>query len=491
MIILSEISAAGSDPAGPSGDPRADAPDGPGKPRSVGLQEGWTLAGAFAAVYAVLAVSRYVNFTTMSWDLGIFQQVVRSYAELRAPVSDLKGPGFDILGDHFSPVVALLAPLYRLLPGPVTLLLAQSALFGLSVLPVTRAGVRRLGRAAGLSLGVAYGLSWGLQKAADFDFHEICFAVALIAFALEAVLDGRWRTALAWCTPLVLVKEDLGLTAAVIAALVAYRSHAGDPRTSRIAVVLAAVTAAASVLTVAWLIPAFDTHGYDYWSKLDASSSLPLLGGDLAEKLRTLLWTLVPTTGLLALRSPLLAVAVPTLGWRFASSDEHYWSNEWHYSAVIMPVTALALLDALVRTRTAGRPWLRAYAHRLPACVLSAALALSTTLPVARLIDPASYRVSAPARDLERALARIPSGSTVEADVQPSAHLTDRCRVFWIGDTQGRTPDYIVYRNDTGSESDALAYAHELHPDASYELVDRKAGHWILGHVAAPRRAVP
>jgi hypothetical protein len=47
---------------------------------------------------------------TMPWDLGIFEQVVKSYAHLRAPVADLKGPGFNILGDHFSPITALIAP---------------------------------------------------------------------------------------------------------------------------------------------------------------------------------------------------------------------------------------------------------------------------------------------------------------------------------------------------------------------------------------------
>lgn len=138
---------------------------------------------------------------SLSWDLGIFEQVVRAYAQLRAPVSDLKGPGFLILGDHFSPVTALLGPLYRLFPSPVTLLVAQAALFALSAVPVTRAAARLLGRRGGLALGLAYGLSWGIQRAVDFDFHEICFAVPLIAFSLEALLAQRPRAALWWALP--------------------------------------------------------------------------------------------------------------------------------------------------------------------------------------------------------------------------------------------------------------------------------------------------
>src|SRR5262249_22548601 len=104
-------------------------------------------AGAFA-LYAALAVVRHQRLET-GFDLGLFEQAVRAYARLQPPVVPLKGPGVLALGDHFHPIVAALAPLYRLLPGPVTLLIAQSALLALSVVPVTRLAERRLGRAAG------------------------------------------------------------------------------------------------------------------------------------------------------------------------------------------------------------------------------------------------------------------------------------------------------------------------------------------------------
>ncbi|MFG3719153.1 DUF2079 domain-containing protein [Streptomyces massasporeus] len=223
-----------------------------------------------------------------------------------------KGPGFIILGDHFSPVTALLAPLYRLFPSPVTLLVAQAALFALSAVPVTRAAARLLGRRGGLALGLAYGLSWGIQRAVDFDFHEICFAVPLIAFSLEALLARRPRAALWWALPLVLVKEDLGLTLAAIALVIAWRSRGSSPRTVRYALGVAVFGVAAAVLVLTVIIPSFNTAGgYDYWTKVSDAGS-PFDG--LATKLRTLAWLLVPTTGLLALRSPLVLVALPTLG---------------------------------------------------------------------------------------------------------------------------------------------------------------------------------
>jgi uncharacterized membrane protein len=112
--------------------------------------------------------------------------------------------------------VALVAPFFRLFPTPVTLLVAQALLTAVSVVPVCRAARERLGTGASRMIGVAYGLSWGLQQMIIFDFHEIAFAVPLLACSLSALVRRRPRAAVAWALPLVFVKEDQGLTVAAI-----------------------------------------------------------------------------------------------------------------------------------------------------------------------------------------------------------------------------------------------------------------------------------
>ncbi|MFQ3560406.1 DUF2079 domain-containing protein [Streptomyces gramineus] len=433
------------------------------------------------AVYATDSVLRYHRMETRSWDLGIFEQAVRAYAHLRAPVVDLKGPGTDILGDHFSPVTALLAPAYRLFPTPVTLLVAQAALFALAAVPVTRAATRLLGRASGLAIGVAYGLSWGIQQAVDFDFHEICFAVPLIAFSLEALLRRRWHAALSWAVPLVLVKEDLGLTLTAIALVVAWRARGEAPRIRRYALGVAVFGVLASVVTVTTVIPAFNgTGGYDYWSKV-AGGPNPFAGADT--KLRTLAWLLLPTSGLLAVRSPLLLAGAPTLGWRFLSGEEHYWSTDWHYNAVLMPIVLLALADAVDTARNDRRPWLRAYADRLPACAAAAALALTTAQPLSALTEADTYRKPERAVAAEKLLARIPDGATVESDVGPLSRLTGRCRVLWLGDSRGVVPGWIAMENLSGQADHPLGLARELHPEYRYRMVGQAGGYALMERV--------
>ncbi|MFC0601360.1 DUF2079 domain-containing protein [Streptomyces palmae] len=440
----------------------------------------WLALGLFAA-YATLSVCRYRRMETMSWDLGIFEQAIRGYAQLKAPVADLKGPGANILGDHFSPVTALLAPLYRLFPGPVTLLVAQAALFALSAIPVTRIAARLLGRGRGLLIGVAYGFSWGVQRAVDFDFHEICFAVPLLAFALEAVLAERWLRAALWAAPLVLVKEDMGATVAAIGTIMLIRTwRLRDSRVSLTAIGLIGFGVIAAAVALGVIIPAFNSGGsYDYWQKMDSGTTTATIPLDTA--LRTLAWVLLPTTGLLALRSPLLLAALPTLGWRFVSHDDHYWGTDWHYNAVLMPVVFLALVDACDRSRRSPRAWLSGYARQLPVAVAGAALALSSSLPLYGLTVPDTYRKPDSVRAAEHLLATIPDGASVEANVPPISRLAHRCRVFWVGDTRGITPDYLAFHEDPPrTPQDMADYARQLHPDAEYQYMGTAGGVYLL-----------
>ncbi|MFJ8016360.1 DUF2079 domain-containing protein [Streptomyces sp. NPDC096339] len=452
-----------------------------GKPGRAWWPGPYVVAGGLFLVYLVLSIGRFRRMEWASWDLGIFEQAIRAYAHLQAPVADLKGPGANILGDHFSPIIAAVAPVYRVFPGPVTLLVVQAALFAVSAVPVTRAAGRLLGRPRGIAVGVAYGLFWGIQRAVEFDFHEIAFAVPLIAFALEALLAGRWWAALLWGLPLVLVKEDLGFTLAALAVVVAWRARTTDRRTAWTALAVAAAAAVFAVLVFTVFIPAFATAGYGYWDKIHGAGPLDGLG----TKLTTLTWVLLPTSGLLALRSPLLLVAAPTLGWRFLSGDDHYWSTDWHYSAVLMPVVALALVDAVDTLRRGERPWLRSYALNMPTAVLAASLALAaTSMPTAKLVEAKTYEKPARVTAIEHLLDTIPDGATVEADTGPLTRLTSRCRVLWIGGSKGVVPDWITI--DNGSKwagQDPTGYATQLHPGERYALVGEAEGVVLMRRV--------
>ncbi|MFI9363265.1 DUF2079 domain-containing protein [Kitasatospora sp. NPDC053057] len=317
----------------------------------------WGLAAGFAALYTCVAVNRHRRGLTKAYDLGIFEQAVRAYAHGREPIVPLKAPGYDLLGDHFHPLIALLAPAYRAFPSPLTLLVAQALLMALAVVPLTRWAHQVAGPRVALLVGCATGASWGIVRAAADDFHEIAFAVPLLAFAATALGRRRPLAAALWSLPLLLVKEDMGLTVAAVGLLIAWQARQNG-RTPVPGLALATAGVAATALTLLVVLPAFNpSGGFDYWQQLDGGghsplSALPLrLGWPPIKWL--LLFLLAATGGFLGLRSPLILLCLPTLAWRLLSTNPHYWGVSYHYSAVLMPIVLAALVDAIRRTTPA------------------------------------------------------------------------------------------------------------------------------------------
>ena len=177
-----------------------------------------TLSAAAAAIYITYGLVQYSTFRIGTYDLVIFDQAVQSYAHFHVGVAPVKGvqdgfgPGFSVLGDHWSPILVLLAPLYWIHPGPQDLIVAQGVLFALAVPPLWRFTRRVTGTETGACLvSVAYVLSWPVAEAVAAGFHEVVFVPVLTALFFDRLAAGRIRTALAAAAGLLLVKEDTGL----------------------------------------------------------------------------------------------------------------------------------------------------------------------------------------------------------------------------------------------------------------------------------------
>ncbi|WP_082043165.1 DUF2079 domain-containing protein [Rhodococcus sp. MEB064] len=399
-----------------------------------------------APLYSALSVVGQHQLRTSGFDLGIFVQQIASYSRLEAPTSDLLGTGYNTLGDHFSPITVLLAPFYRLAPSPETLLVAQGVLFAVGVVPLTRWALRSLGRTAAVVVALGYGLSWGLQSALNFDFHEIAFGVPLMAFAMAALGEGRWRTALAWTLPLVFVKEDMGLTVIVIGALVAWWTTG---RTRILGLATAAWGAAWTVLAVGVIIPMLSADDeYGQGSKLPplgegiADTTHGLVSGD--SRAATVL-LLLAITGFAALRSPLTLVAVPTVAWRFLSDNTNFWKPIFHYNALLMPILFAALIDALVRGRRDMHLSKRAERVVLATVALVAVVALPFQ-PLARLANSDGWRVDPQVVTMQSISEQIPPGDRVAAsnNLVPQLVSDHPVTVFPQRATDSTVPDWIV-----------------------------------------------
>ncbi|WP_167150183.1 DUF2079 domain-containing protein [Actinomyces sp. ZJ308] len=344
--------------------------------------------GAWVMIYYSI-----VQWQTMkqvpSWDLAIFSELAKAYAHLQAPIVPVKGDGFNLLGDHFHPILILLGPIWRLFPTPLSLLITQDLLLAVSAWPLTRLATRLTNQWVGGALGLVYVLSWGMQGAVAAQFHEIAFAMPMLAFASVAFVERRWVAVAAWSAPLVLVKEDMGLTVLMIGVAVIltsmvpawYRScTVGGPggadearnrtRGIKLGVGMIVGGVAAFLFSILVFLPAFNINGvWDYGLN---SENKPAAPDALLQKAKVVVM-LVLTSGVVGLTSPWLLVVLPTLAWRFLGSVDFYWVwDNWHYNVTLMPIAIGALLDVVARRRAhgaypAGRPVREVGVDGLPA----------------------------------------------------------------------------------------------------------------------------
>lgn len=442
----------------------------------------WLIVAAAFAAYTALSVSRYVTGNPASWDLAIFTEAVKQYAHLRAPIVSIKGPGFNVLGDHFSPIVAVLAPAFQLFPSPVTLLAVQAALTAVSVIPVYRAARHLLTTTEARLVAAAYGLSWGLAEMVWSDFHEVAFAVPLLACSLSALVRRQYRAAACWALPLVLVKEDQGFTVAAIGLVLAvvYRKRLAG-------LFLTAWGAGWSLLAVYVLIPAFNpNHQYPYWR--DGGHLHDLTAG-LGVKLPTLAVIFLPTV-FAALRSPLAAATLPGLALRFHSSNHAYWGTALHYNATAMPIVFLAAVDGLARmraTRMSGQAaplsmWLGLHA---PAMMASVAVTFAFVSPLSSLWQASTFKV--PPRMVAAQVAErlIPSGATVVASVDELATLAARDDVYWWGSI---APQWILFDRSSFEQKTTPEAVARRYPGVSFRLVYQRDGIWLYQQVSSQVR---
>ncbi|WTU04269.1 DUF2079 domain-containing protein [Kitasatospora sp. NBC_00070] len=326
-------------------------------------------------------------------------------------------------------------------------------------------------------IGCGVGASWGIVNAAADDFHEIAFAVPLLAFAATALGQGRRAAALLWTLPLVLVKEDLGLTVAAVGALVAVQARRAG-RSARPGIAVAVGGVVAVLLTVLVVLPAFNPQGgFDYWHQLsDAGRDRPLWSTALHLGWPPVKWLLLlllaATAGFLGLRSPLALLCLPTLGWRLASANSHYWGVSYHYSAVLMPLLAAALVDAL---RRAGP-------QRTRRALTVSALVTAVTLPLYPLhevVMPETWRTSPRLVAIRSVLDRIPDGARVSASNRLAAQLTARATVTLVCRDDDPAPDWVVADLTDPSVKAPCAITDTTRMLATYEqrgyhrLVDR------------------
>jgi len=406
-----------------------------------------TIAGA--AGFSAISLFRYVHFGANGFDLGIQDQTVWGYSRLEMIRNTVLGVP-NLLGDHFSPILMVLAPFYWLWPTAATLLVAQAVLLAVAGIPIYLWGSRRVGYVAGLAFQGSYLLFWGVLAGVVFDFHHVVFAVPAISTALYATLNKQNRLLWASLALAMLTREDVALTVIALGLFIVVFQ-----RRWLLGAGIAIANGVWFVLLLDVVMPAVGGVPYQHWT-YQALGKGPLSAAAYAleNPLRSLQLLVTPLEKVrvgvasfaswlfLPLLSPLVLIAVPSFLERFWSSSPNFWSFHYQYSMLPAPILAFAAIDACARMRSRWRGRLAgAVSLALPVGALATSAVLSFGA-VHSLAELGTFVSDETAAQIQGCLDVIPAAATVSATDALVPHLSDRDEIYEV--TTKSDTDYIA-----------------------------------------------
>lgn len=419
------------------------------------------MCGLATALYCTLGLVRFANFRVSSYDLVIFDQAVRGYANFSAPTVPLRGVtgGFGMdylqLADHFSPILALLAPFYWLHDGPQTLIVAQAVLFAAAIPFVWNFTRRVLGTPHAYLVAVAYAISWPIATTVSVDFHEVAFVPLLSAIAIDRLHAGKTLPGLIAVGALLITKEDMGL---MVLGLGAWQFLTGR-RKLGVGLMVTGVTVLELVRRV--LIPWAGGDPSYYWRYNQIGENVPELLWFAVTRPHEIVamlfnehskwdtWGLLLWPSLfLCLLSPLVLAALPLILERLLAESENWWSTGWHYDSFVIVILLLAGVDGAARLirwlrkrekirQVSG--WKLAYA----AAVCAVAVTTVPYRPFDQLMSPEFYKPDPRYNSRVEAMKLIPDGVVVEASDDFGPKMSSRTTVLWW-DYQKRGTPWII-----------------------------------------------
>jgi uncharacterized membrane protein len=422
------------------------------------------LTAVMAGIYSLYSLLRHHHFGSGGFDLGIFDQAVWHYSRLEAPASTTLGLG-NMLGNHFSPILAGLALLYWFFDSAGVLLVTQGILFAVAIIPIWLFVKKRLGTLSAYSFALAYAIFWGVQNAIGYDFHEIAFAVPLIAFAIYFMDEGNWRNCFICLFLLLLTKEDLPLLVAFFG--IYFLIH----KCFKQGIIALAAGMTSFFLITKFIIPYFTKpdlsyvflpyllkHGFFVWTYdqigSDPSSAIKTIMTSPLTVLRILVEPRVKIItalkmfypfGLLEFFSPLMILTIPLMSERFLSTCMNYWGRNFHYTATISPILAMASADGLWNlSKVISHRQIRKYSIAAASIVV---LSLNVrSLPhycLWSLMNPRYYINNSNDNAGYAALKVIPAEGSVVAQDVIIPHLSHRQKIYQLN-LKSPDADYVI-----------------------------------------------
>jgi uncharacterized membrane protein len=418
----------------------------------------WVATGlllAYVMGFSWMGIRQHESFQTNALDLAKFDQAIWNTAQGRPYQITLIQRS--IIQSHFSPILAIYAPLYWLWPDIRLLFIVQSICLGGAGFLVYWF-FRQDAPWLGLAVYTAYLMHPSLHQVNLAEFRRITPAVLGPSLALYGLFRGRYGSMAVGLAIALLSKENAALLVIGVG-LYIMAAH----RAIGVGALVLLVGVAWLILVPFVLLPALGTPqflpsntGYSL-----AGKYFSYLGHSPAEMLQTLLndpaaplayamrrkrleavARLFWPTGFLFLLSPgIAAFSLPFLGYLLTSKSDTMGQLAAWYPAIVLPLLNWAAALGICRLRNRWR------AVTLAVLLIAAVAGFATLSEVRPGHWPGMerFRVTDHHRRVEAALRQIPGEAIVAAQDPLVPHLSHREQIYlfpWVPDET--RPDYVL-----------------------------------------------
>jgi uncharacterized membrane protein len=418
----------------------------------------WAAMLAWSAALFAVVRDHFVNYRLARYDLGNMVQAVWSTSEGR-PLEVTHGTtGEQIvrLGGHVDPILAALAPLWIVVPSPLTLVAIQIGAVALGALPVFWLGRRHLGseRTAALVALAYLAYPWIAWTAVDA-FHPVTLAIPALLFGVW-FLDSDRLLPFALCGGLAITTGEL--MGVVVAALGVWYAVA---RGRRAGIAIAGAGVGWTFVALYAIVPQFsggesafygfyEDVGGSPWGIVRTTFTDPVAILSAVGQGRDLLYVFLlgaPVAFAFLLAPGLAAVALPQLAANHLADLSSATDPHAHYVAGILPFFFAAIAVGLGRLSPTGR---------VRGAILVLTLSLSATImvgpwPWAVGGSPSFYRLDTPSEHIaavRRAVALVPDDVPVSSTNRVGSHLSAR-RYVYSAPVLGRAEWVVLESSDT------------------------------------------
>ena len=166
--------------------------------------------------FVFFAIMNYVKFNHfgMGSDLTKFSQSFwTTLHEGKCFYNSAEGNHF---GNHFSPFLFLLLPLYALFPSPLTLVIIKTGAITASGVPLYLLARKYLGNRQAFCIVIGYLLYWPILNQNLFEFYELHFSPLLVLWMLYFFDENKFGLFLIFLCLLLSLREEMGLIAVLL-----------------------------------------------------------------------------------------------------------------------------------------------------------------------------------------------------------------------------------------------------------------------------------